>query len=70
MKDRRYQFQTYPQSLVGSAAVEWLMRTQGLPRKQAVQVGEELYKLGLIRHSTGEHPFRDGNYFYNFATQA
>ncbi|MEN9215154.1 MAG: DEP domain-containing protein [Gloeomargarita sp. DG02_3_bins_56] len=67
VQDRRYQFQTYPQSFVGSEAVEWLMRTQGLSRKPAVQVGQELLELGLIAHSTGEHPFRDGNYFYRFA---
>ncbi|WAS04941.1 DEP domain-containing protein [Gloeomargaritales cyanobacterium VI4D9] len=66
VEDRWYQFRRYPQSFTGAEAVEWLMRTQGLTRKQSVQVGEELCKLGLIRHCTGEHPFRDGNYFYQF----
>ncbi|APB32717.1 Putative DEP domain-containing mTOR-interacting protein [Gloeomargarita lithophora Alchichica-D10] len=69
LQDRWYQFRRYPQCFTGAEAVEWLMRTQGLSRKQATQVGEELCKLGLIRHSTGEHPFRDGNYFYGFGDQ-
>ncbi len=67
VQDRWYQFRRYPQSFSGAEAVEWLMRTQGLSRKQAVHVGQELLQLGLIAHSTGEHPFRDGNYFYRFA---
>lgn len=66
VQDRWYQFRHYPQCFTGAEAVEWLMRTHGLTRKQAIRVGEELLKLGFIYHSTGEHPFRDGNYFYCF----
>lgn len=64
IKDRRHRMNLYPCCFVGSEAVEWLMRTQGCTREEAINIGQLLVDRGIIHEVTNEHPFRDDYFFY------
>ncbi|MBF2099233.1 MAG: hypothetical protein IGQ88_12790 [Gloeomargaritaceae cyanobacterium C42_A2020_066] len=66
VRDRLYQFRPYSRACVGSEVVEWLMRTQGIAKRQALELGQQLMDQRLIRNLDGESQFRDGNSFYRF----
>ncbi|MEM6448093.1 MAG: DEP domain-containing protein [Cyanobacteria bacterium P01_D01_bin.123] len=64
--DRRYRMKLYYNCFVGSEAVDWLVRTQGLSRDEAVVVGRRLVRHNSIEHVLGEQDFADEYYFYRF----
>ncbi|MEO1133903.1 MAG: DEP domain-containing protein, partial [Cyanobacteria bacterium J06639_1] len=64
--DRRYRMKLYRNCFVGSEAVDWLVRTQGLSRGEAVIVGRRLVRHNSIEHVLGEQDFADDYYFYHF----
>jgi small-conductance mechanosensitive channel len=64
--DRKHLFSVYPRCFVGREAVDWIARTLGLGRDEAVGVGEVLMARGVLHHVLDEQPFRDGHYFYRF----
>lgn len=66
IRDRRYRLNTYPKCFVGSEAVAWLMRTQKISRADAVQIGQQLARRGIIHHVLDEHDFQDSFLFYRF----
>lgn len=61
-----YRLRNYPQSFVGSEAVEWLCDRLQVPRSQALRIGQQLLEEGWIRHVTDDHPFQDAYLFYHF----
>lgn len=61
-----YRLRNYPQSFVGSEAVEWLCNRLQVPRSQAVRIGQQLLEAGWIRHVTDDHSFQDAYLFYHF----
>lgn len=69
-KTRRYRFNPYPDSFIGSEAVTWLVRHQNCTRVSATQLGQALLDRGYIRHITGERPFEDDYVLYQFNPQA
>lgn len=66
IEDRRYRLNLYPRCFVGSEAVDWLERSEGLSRKEAVRLGCRMVERGLFHHVLDEHTFADANYFYRF----
>jgi hypothetical protein len=44
------------------------MKHEALTRNEARALGERLTDLGWIRHVLDEHGFRDGGFYYRFAT--
>jgi small-conductance mechanosensitive channel len=66
--DRHHWLRVYRDCFVGSEAVAWLEKHEGLSRNEARVLGERLCELGWIRHVLDEHGFRDGDFYYRFAT--
>jgi potassium efflux system protein len=64
--DRRHLLTTYPRCFVGREAVDWMTRTAGLTRKEAVALGQLLADRGIIHHVLDEHGFKDSKLFYRF----
>jgi small-conductance mechanosensitive channel len=66
IRDRRHLLTTHPSCFVGREAVDWLVRSEGVSRAEAVALGQRLVDLGVIHHVLDEHGFRDGHFFYRF----
>jgi potassium efflux system protein len=66
--DRRHWLRSYRDCFIGSDAVHWLEKHEGLTRNEARVLGERLCELGFIRHVLDEHGFRDGAFYYAFTT--
>ncbi len=66
--DRRYRLRPYPQCLVGSAAVDWLVERYGGSREQAVALGTALQQDGLLHHVVKQQSFQDGEFFFRVAS--
>ena len=66
LRDRMYKLQNYRQCFVGREAVDWIVQRMGLQRAAAVQLGQRLMALDLIRHVHDEHDFKDENLFFGF----
>ena len=64
--DRTYLGTTYPQSFIGSEAVDWLVKHHRLSVGEAEAVGQSLLDLGMLHHVVDEHGFVDEGYFYRF----
>ena len=66
ISDRRHLLTLYPKCFIGRDAVDWMTRTLGLTREEAVLGGQILVDRGAIHHVLDEHGFKDGNFFYRF----
>jgi hypothetical protein len=71
LMDRRWHLRLHYSCLVGSEFTTWLVQTfrDIDSREEAVKFGNELMRLGLFIHVERRHNFRDGNYFYQIASQ-
>ncbi|KAH8696113.1 Dishevelled, Egl-10, and Pleckstrin domain protein [Talaromyces proteolyticus] len=71
LMDRRWHLRLHYSCLIGSEFTTWLVQTfrDIDSRDEAVKFGNELMKLGLFIHVERRHNFRDGNYFYQIASQ-
>ncbi|MGH8660837.1 MAG: DEP domain-containing protein [Burkholderiales bacterium] len=67
--DRSYHMIHYAECFVGSEAVDWIVRRNGLSREQAVAAGQVLLELGELYHVAREQPFLDGHFFYRLAAE-
>lgn len=64
--DRRHRFRLYERCFVGSDAVDWLVRNEGVTREHAVGIGQMLVERNLLHHVLDEHTFHDDTLFYRF----
>lgn len=69
VQDRTYLGTTYTQCFVGAEAVQWLAKRLKLRAHEAEILLNRLMRFGLIEHVTGDHPVRDGNFFYRFTSR-
>jgi len=67
-KDRKYHLETFKKCFIGSEAVDILVKEGfSASRSEAVELGKELLKEGLIKHVTNDNDFEDKKLFYRFA---
>ncbi|KAI4277724.1 MAG: hypothetical protein L6R38_005385 [Xanthoria sp. 2 TBL-2021] len=70
MMDRRWHLILHYNCFIGFELTSWLLqnfRDVG-SREEAVELGNDLMQNGLFVHVKGRHTFRDGNYFYQVAS--
>ncbi|KAF2754584.1 hypothetical protein EJ05DRAFT_533226 [Pseudovirgaria hyperparasitica] len=71
MRDRRWHWKLHYNCFVGSDLTTWLLHNfvDIESREYAVVVGNDLMKQGLFQHVQKRHQFRDGQYFYQIASE-
>ena len=70
MMDRRWHWRLHYKCFVGVEFTNWLLDNfrDVETREDAVELGNELMKSGLFKHVERRHQFRDGNFFYQIAS--
>lgn len=66
---RLYRLKIYKQCFVGEEAVKWMVDNgvaEGVP--EAVQLGNQLMRQGLLQHVTAEHAFENKFLYYRFVS--
>ncbi|KAL9600361.1 MAG: hypothetical protein Q9219_003211 [cf. Caloplaca sp. 3 TL-2023] len=71
MRDRRWHWRLHYNCFIGFELTSWLLQNfrDVDTREEAVELGNELMKNGLFQHVEQRHNFRDGNYFYQVASE-
>ena len=71
LKDRWWHIRLHYNCFIGIELTTWLLNNfkDVDSRKEAVDLGMELFKSGLFQHVEQRHVFRDGNYFYRIASE-
>jgi len=50
--------------------VDWLFKNVELPgRKEATDLGQKLFEMGILVHVAGKNSFKDGHYFYRLTVK-
>ncbi|MCJ1356657.1 MAG: vacuolar membrane-associated protein iml1 [Icmadophila ericetorum] len=70
LMDRRWHLRLHYNCFIGMELTTWLLNNfkDIDSREEAVQLGNELMKEGLFQHVEQRHNFRDGNFFYQIAS--
>ena len=70
MMDRRWHWRLHYNCFIGFELTSWLLQNfkDVGTREKAVELGNELMKGGLFQHVEQRHNFRDGNFFYQVAS--
>eukprot|EP00466_Bigelowiella_natans_P013459 jgi/Bigna1/137409/aug1.39_g12117 len=66
VKDRTYYMDTYKGCFIGSEAVNWVMKHEGVSRSVAVAICERICIKGHFSHVLGECMFQDDYKFYRW----
>lgn len=71
MMDRRWHWRLHYKCFVGFEFTTWLLENfrDVETRDEAVELGNELMRSGLFKHVERRHQFRDGNFFYQIASE-
>ena len=65
--NQHYHFKTYPNSMIGSKVVEWMMAKElASTEEESIKLGRLIVASGILRHVTREHGFENGHLFYTF----
>ncbi|KAI9713028.1 MAG: vacuolar membrane-associated protein iml1 [Bogoriella megaspora] len=69
--DRRWHLRLHYNCFVGMDLVSWLLKyfRDIETRDEAVEVGNSLMQRGLFQHVQQKHQFRDGNFFFQIASE-
>jgi len=70
MMDRRWHWRLHYNCFIGFELTTWLLQNfkDVETRDEATELGNELMKGGLFQHVEQRHNFRDGNFFYQVAS--
>ena len=70
MVDRRWHWRLHYSCFIGFELTTWLLQNfrDVETREEAVELGNQLMNHGLFQHVERRHNFRDGNYFYQIAS--
>ncbi|KAL8903516.1 MAG: hypothetical protein Q9207_003874 [Kuettlingeria erythrocarpa] len=70
MMDRRWHWRLHYNCFIGFELTSWLLQNfrDVDTREEAVELGNDLMREGLFQHVEQRHNFRDGNYFYQVAS--
>ena len=68
--DRRWHLRLYSNCFVGVDLVSWLLKyfKDVQTRDEAVELGNNIMRRGLFEHVQHKHDFRDGNFFFQIAS--
>lgn len=71
MMDRRWHWRLHYNCFIGCDLTSWLLQNfrDVDTREEAVELGNNLMKNGLFQHVEKRHNFRDGNFFYQIASE-
>jgi len=71
MMDRRWHWRLHYNCFIGFDLTSWLLQNfrDVDTREEAVELGNNLMKNGLFQHVEKRHNFRDGNFFYQIASE-
>ena len=71
MMDRRWHWRLHYNCFIGFDLTSWLLQNfrDVDTRDEAVELGNNLMKNGLFQHVEKRHNFRDGNFFYQIASE-
>lgn len=71
LMDRRWHWRMHYNCFIGSDFTTWLLTNfkNVDTREEAIDLGNELMKEGLFQHVEKRHNFRDGNFFYQIASE-
>ena len=71
LMDRRWHWRLHYNCFIGSDLTTWLLTNfrDVDTREEAIELGNELMKGGLFQHVEKRHNFRDGNFFYQIASE-
>ncbi len=71
MMDRRWHLILHYNCFIGFELTSWFLQNfrDVESREEAVELGNDLMQNGLFVHVKGRHTFRDGNYFYQVASE-
>ncbi|KAF2102870.1 hypothetical protein NA57DRAFT_52416 [Rhizodiscina lignyota] len=71
MLDRRWHWRLHYNCFVGFDLTSWLLQNfrDIESREEAVDIGNQLMERGLFHHVQKKHAFRDGQYFYQIASE-
>lgn len=71
MQDRRWHWRLHYNCFIGFELTTWLLQNFGdvETREEAEELGKHLMKNGLFQHVEKRHDFRDGNFFYQIASE-
>ncbi|KAI9667967.1 MAG: vacuolar membrane-associated protein iml1 [Bathelium mastoideum] len=69
--DRRWHLRLHCNCFVGADLVSWLLQhfKDVQTRNEAVELGNALMQRGLFQHVQQKHNFRDGNFFFQIASE-
>ena len=69
--DRRWHLRLHYNCFVGADLVSWLLKyfKDVESRDDAVELGNSLMQRGLFQHVQQKHQFRDGNFFFQIASE-
>ena len=70
MQDRRWHWRLHYNCFIGLELTTWMLQNfrDVETREEAVDLGNELMNSGLFQHVEQRHNFRDGNFFYQIAS--
>lgn len=71
LMDRSWHWRLHDNCFIGSDLTTWLLTNfkDVDTREEAIDLGNELMKGGLFQHVKKRHNFRDGNFFYQIASE-
>lgn len=71
MMDRRWHWRLHYNCFIGFELTSWILQNfrDIETREEAVDLGNELMKRKLFQHVEQRHNFRDGNFFYQIASE-
>lgn len=71
MQDRRWHWRLHYNCFIGFELTTWMLQNfkDVETREEAVDLGNELLENGLFQHVEQRHNFRDGNFFYQVASE-
>lgn len=71
MMDRRWHWRLHYNCFIGFELTTWILQyfRDVETREEAVEIGNDLMSRGLFQHVEQRHNFRDGNFFYQIASE-
>ena len=70
VKSHRYRFSTYKDCFIGNEAVAWLATLNGISRRDATRLLDDLLTTKCLSHIKSQHSFKDAYLFYRWSSES